>query len=156
MLILSPSITNSAQLAEDVRNLWPELSACLLCDASEDPHGPPADGESTVIDYLQVPENSAELFCSAVRFLRHRLARNIEPLVMAFDRSVLEQRGSGGGPAANMPVRAGFAPGDRLAWLEIDEITASGPLLPVFAATIRTEGLSDRDFADLLSASFDG
>ncbi|WP_172329783.1 hypothetical protein [Mangrovicoccus sp. HB161399] len=109
-----------------------------------------------MIDYLQVPDNAAELFCSAVRFLRYRLARNIEPLVMAFDDSILETGGDTGSETANAPVRVGFTGDDRLAWLRIDEITASGPLLPAFASAIRTDGLTDRQFADLLSAGFDG
>ncbi|WP_108260135.1 hypothetical protein [Mangrovicoccus ximenensis] len=108
-----------------------------------------------MIDYLQLPGNAAELFCSAVRFLRYRLARDIEPLVMAFDPGLAELRDEAAMAAPNAPLSTGFTADDRLAWLQIDGITASGPLLPAFASAIRTDGLTDRQFADLLSAGFD-
>ncbi|WP_138470089.1 hypothetical protein [Poseidonocella sp. HB161398] len=142
-------------MAENVRKMWPELSLCLLCDASPDPHGPAEDPDTTVIDYLQVPENAAELFCSAIGFLRHRLKGRTEPLVMAFNEGIL---GCDAAPAtgANAVIRTGFGAGDRLSWLQIDAVTASGPLLPAFAGAVRPEGLSDRQFAELLTAGFDG
>ncbi|MBE3639044.1 hypothetical protein [Mangrovicoccus algicola] len=119
-------------------------------------HDRQADADVAVVDYLQVPGSAAELFCSAIRFLRYRLGRRIEPLVMAFDESVIEARAADTLPVANTPVSTGFDDEDRLIWLQIDEITASGPLLPVFADTIRCEGLTDRQFADLLSSGFEG
>ncbi|MDE4099385.1 hypothetical protein [Phaeobacter gallaeciensis] len=107
--------------------------------------------EFVIVEWLQSPENAADLLCDVFGWLRGRLDEDEGPLLY-----VNRPLGKTGDPdqVSSVAVEAKFGPDGSFTQLALGELIAASPLLPDVFRKANGRAVSDTKFIKILKDIF--